>query len=626
MGTLAIVGNIIGSGGGLNIPAPTFYAPLTSNLTLTTGTGSATFARASTAESVIDSEQLVRFARSGEARFLGARRVENLVDDDASEDMRVAAMWSKFGADVTIDDATHLTFGAAAAAAHGIDCTDTTTWLDHSLTYRFSVTVSSASAYKDFRLYIGSGTIVSCSATATPQRFSAIGIPDDGYLGLIRSSAPPGQAYTLEITDWQVELVEYQDNQEPGEYVTTHTAGSSGVKGVEYYEVENSNTTNGTTNVVSEPGNGAALSAMYGYLSEQVKTNVAWPSEDLTHANWTANVNNIAAANTTTAIGGLPSNTIKNTSASTDVIHSQGGASVSVAAATNDVVVTFFAAEGTQQHAFARIVKNGTPAITAYQFFNLNTGLCGANSEATITVQAYHMEQVKGGWRCFVEFEIDAIATYDIDIGISNADDTLTYSEASTSDVLCYMTGIDCRADHEHSQYIRTTTGTVTTVGDYLSYPNTNFPAGREYSVVFQFKAEHAQESGSTFYYIEESAVAAAHIIGMGAGSNADKVLVRQWNTSGTEILNAVSSALGAGTHKIGVTFSDDSSVRAVVVNGTAVTPGTNTDDLSASWSPTSPIYISCNSSTPTSNIDNPIKNFRIYDALTQSQLISLTS
>lgn len=54
-----------------------FFAPLTSSLILSKGTGVATFTRATTA-TVVDFEGNVKLCKAGEARFSGARRVENL--------------------------------------------------------------------------------------------------------------------------------------------------------------------------------------------------------------------------------------------------------------------------------------------------------------------------------------------------------------------------------------------------------------------------------------------------------------------------------------------------------------------------------------------------------------------
>jgi hypothetical protein len=55
-----------------------FLAPLLTSTVLSRGTGTATYTRATTA-SVTDFEGLLKTAKSGETRFVGARRVENLL-------------------------------------------------------------------------------------------------------------------------------------------------------------------------------------------------------------------------------------------------------------------------------------------------------------------------------------------------------------------------------------------------------------------------------------------------------------------------------------------------------------------------------------------------------------------
>lgn len=56
---------------------PQFYAPLRTNIFNTYGKGLTTYSRASTA-TVFDHEGIMRDVLSGEARFQGARRVQNL--------------------------------------------------------------------------------------------------------------------------------------------------------------------------------------------------------------------------------------------------------------------------------------------------------------------------------------------------------------------------------------------------------------------------------------------------------------------------------------------------------------------------------------------------------------------
>lgn len=69
-----------------------FFAPLTTSLVLSKGTGSPTFTRATIA-TITDHEGVIRNCKSGEARFLGARRVGNLIQI-TSENFN-DAIWTK---------------------------------------------------------------------------------------------------------------------------------------------------------------------------------------------------------------------------------------------------------------------------------------------------------------------------------------------------------------------------------------------------------------------------------------------------------------------------------------------------------------------------------------------------
>jgi len=73
---------------------PSFHAPLTHNLLLTKGQGAATFTRATTA-TLTDFEGLLKTATSGEVRFEGARRVENLIPSTGAGSASLAVAAAK---------------------------------------------------------------------------------------------------------------------------------------------------------------------------------------------------------------------------------------------------------------------------------------------------------------------------------------------------------------------------------------------------------------------------------------------------------------------------------------------------------------------------------------------------
>ena len=198
--------NYLGSGGGSSsVNKPNFFAPLKSSLSPQRGTGSATFTRATSA-TVTDFEGIIKTVKSGEARFEGARRVENLLTPSAT----LAA-----GASITV------TIPAG--------------------TYVFSMGAGS-NGVAGFSGTSGAGGILNQYATnRTAKTFTLTAgtfIVTASVAGLI---------------DLQLENVTGQANQNPSEYVSNgvlsapyHGAGADGVK---YFTTQNGNTVS-TVNVV----------------------------------------------------------------------------------------------------------------------------------------------------------------------------------------------------------------------------------------------------------------------------------------------------------------------------------------------------------------------------------------
>lgn len=261
-----------------------FWAPLKSSLALVRGSGSATFTRATTA-SVTDFEGSVHTALAGEARFTGARRVNNQIDGSSEDNTNAPA--GVLSANVTVVP-TALSFTSA----------------DNSYWYKYNVNTSS------FPL----GAVIECSAdvsctvnrtvcvrvanavngtnnsyaninvSQTPQRVSlkliislsasyvGFGIDNRSVVGATDTST----AGIITFTNLQIEDVTNQANQNPSEYVSVGVLAApyhgAGVDGVQYFETLNGNTVSG--NVVIESV-GAAISdaTLKGYFPEPLVTN-----------------------------------------------------------------------------------------------------------------------------------------------------------------------------------------------------------------------------------------------------------------------------------------------------------------------------------------------------------------
>lgn len=182
------------------------------------------FSRATVA-SVTDHEGLVRPVSSGEIRFVGTKRVQNLVP--ASADL-TAASWTKVGG--TTATATSLTFTASATdRAYCSVFSGSTGYANRTFVIRVKASV--ASGTKDFRLRITQSGVMdfdsaALTATTTPREFIYKATLAAGGTGLIISieNDAVGVAGTLNVTDVQFEEITGQAIQKPGPYVATGVA------------------------------------------------------------------------------------------------------------------------------------------------------------------------------------------------------------------------------------------------------------------------------------------------------------------------------------------------------------------------------------------------------------------
>jgi hypothetical protein len=544
-----------------------------------------------------------------------ARRIKNIVGIDASDDM-TDGWWSKLGATVVVVDATHLTIPTVAPPSHGIY--NTTPLTDTVSECSFSVVVSGTG---NFRLWVGTGApSTNITATGTPLRYAMNGVADDGFVGLSRQSGTPLEDAVLTITDWQVETVEKQANQNPGGRVSTMAAvdHGSGVSGVKYFNLDNGNTV--TDYIVDEVEGASITDSIRGYLAEQSKEQLLFPSEDLTDILWTANQNNIIPANDG-LIAGISANSIQADSTS-DVIHS---AQYGISVENQDFTVSFFVSSGTATHAFIKATRN-IGGTTAEQFFNLSTGELGSTGggggSLTIVSGSAMIDVVKGGFLVHLVFNQTAGApgAHRIEFGISDADGSTNYAAATGVD-LCHMTGMQAQRDHEVGEYIPSTTGTVTTVGDILEIPIANMP-DETFSVLLWVYLETAIISNSTMIAFRKITGNEPEYALDFQGGN---FRARQWSdTPSVVVYNAVSSAAPAGASKVAVTFSRSAGARFMAVNGVSFAASKDDNDAS-SWD-IERIDIGCYIVSGASQPDIPISNIQFYEPLSASQLMALTA
>jgi len=250
-----------------------------------------TFARA-TGATVIDHEDVIREVLSGEARFQGQRRVENLVD--YSED-NVARLLRTKSTNATVDDATTISLPTAD--------TDYVYWkpphdsvIGDKLVFQVKIlggtigdvvfrchdSSGGVSATKVINTTTDIGKVITVSVTAASAG-STVGIGFDNRSAVGADGTSTG---TIIANFYQVQVKNgASDPTVPDSYVSTGVLSSpyhgSNVDGVKYLKSTNGNSV--ASNVVTEAA-GIVITDDIGYLGEIASTNRLLYSRDYTDA------------------------------------------------------------------------------------------------------------------------------------------------------------------------------------------------------------------------------------------------------------------------------------------------------------------------------------------------------
>lgn len=281
-----------------------FMLPLLSTIDQVRGPGPQSFDRNFPAY-VPDFEGLLKLAVPQEARFRGARRVENLLL--ATEEMHNATYWNVSNG-VTATDvgggATRLTadgtfdpyYGQIAFAREPVA----------GRTFRYTVEVKTDAATSGLALFIYDGAVTDIGSTPfeTPDnlwhRYSFLftfgnGTTQDYVIARIdlQNAAAPGD--WIETRHPHLEEVTGQSNQNPSDYISNGPGNGlifpfhgAGVNGVKYYETYNGNTVQPLTLIVlATPGNTPIPKALLrGYRCEPEAENLLLHSGDYSEAVW----------------------------------------------------------------------------------------------------------------------------------------------------------------------------------------------------------------------------------------------------------------------------------------------------------------------------------------------------
>lgn len=520
-----------------------------------------TFTRATVA-TVKDFEGLVREVKSGEARFEGARRVENLIT--ASEDMTNGAYSTENGTHTVAAGSVTFDGTANGGILQAVTITDDGSGAS-GRTFRFRVEIStSGTPSSDAALQIGikgdaitAATVdIGSDVSSTAQTFSVVASTDAAGTA-VTPHVTCDDAIAVNISKWQLEEVTGQSNQNPSEYVSTGVESSpfhgANVDGVQYFRNKNGNTV--SSGVVTE-AQGDAIAASdsnadadgpYGYLSEEARTNIAlhstpgdlgttWAYERATAtANYAVGPSGRKTAVRFLDDSGTGSNTV-------EIFQS-----LTITSAT-DTTFAFDLKE--DQLSWAVLKTSGYDAGgNGSSFFDLSSGVVGTKSA---NHSASGIKSLGNGWyRCWIVFQSTTDVAGFVHVGLADADNDATVDRDGTSSILIANAQVEAGAFP--TSYIPTTSSSVARNADVLTYPVAVDPPLTLYS-------EHViatVNSGSTL-----------RLLALHDGSSDNRVATRLHTDGGQRALVEAANVLTADIND-GSTPSDNTLFSAAIAAAT---------------------------------------------------------
>lgn len=404
-----------------------FYAPLQNSIVLTKGVGSPTFTRASVA-TVVDFEGFFKNVKAGEARFTGARRIENLCPTSSAS---IAIAGNKT---ITVRVGTFVfSMGAEATASSVITFTGTATGSTGNFTANATKRTS-----KTLTITVAGTIIATCTVAAA--------------------------------NNIQFENVTGQSNQNPGPYVSvgvlaspynqqlqangvTFDSSATGVDGVAYSKYQNGNTV--ASNIVTEAvGAPIADSTLKGYLSEMSRQNDALYSNYFTFGAVWGLSNVVFGSITELAPDGSASAWRFD---STNAAHYCQQPCTQAAGATT----------------FSIFIKAGSAAFWLIRFYDgvyhsaWFDSSTGANSSVTAGITASSVSCANGFYRVSCTYTTGAINPI-VEIRAVTADAGTT-SPVGNGTMIIY--GAQLELGFFASSYIPTITAAVARAADVLTYP-----------------------------------------------------------------------------------------------------------------------------------------------------------
>lgn len=611
---------------------PTFRADLINTLKLQEGTGNPTFTRATTA-TVQDFEGLIKNVKSGEARFVGARRVQNLLSTNTEGG---TSTWTSGGstAPTLVDDTVNgircakVTFTAASNPGYSGSRIDTATYSTFSFSaghqYQLSAYVKVSRVLtggENIRiLWTGSNGIGSSYVNASNSAQFVNGLArvtqTQGVLAVTGTDYPvvtidsaPGSPVDVWITKVQVEDVTGQANTNPSEYVSVGVLPApyhgAGVDGVKYFNTLNGNTVTGY--VVNEatgpliksitPGVSSVTTdstGPLGYLAEGSSTNLFLWSALFLQGYWGTLLNTTTGTATTTSPDGILAGEklVEDATTNTHYIRQQ------LTTTAQSYAFSVYAKAGERTRIGLREDQIGRQAV-----FDLSSGTVvssGGGSTGSIVA-------VGNGWyRCTLTgvWGASSVTRNEIYV-LPNTATVANTSYAGDGTSGLYIWGAQLEAGAFATSYIPTTSGSVARNTDVLSYQKSgNFSdtAGSVY-------AEVALPANINGYGRIISGIANA-LTPLSVDVNGTRIGL--WDS----VDNPVVAYTNSGTQKVASKWSTGST--KVYANGSSAASG-----YTGSFS-MNEVAVGNNIN---GNLFGTVRNLKIWlKALTDAQLTTMTS
>ena len=408
------------------------------------GSGNGTYTRAST-KYQIDHEGKHNLLLSGEEGEQGARRVRNLIAG-ASEDMTNGSWGSQGSPTIT---ATRYTANGQWDVRR-----QTITTVQGNL-YRLRYKAKSVSGSTSVLLYHGASATAdytTITLTSTYRVYSTIvlGKTGGGNVGFGIGYSGTSNFPTVDVTEFMVEDVTGQANQNPSEYVSVGVLSApfhgANVDGVKYFDTLNGNTV--ASNVVTEAtgakivtgASGVAATAPvdasgpFGYLAEGARADVLGATaairRTMADAGWTVGA--------TMTVG---------SATGTDGVAS-AAASLTGGAVTATNTILFTTVLGSAARTYSAWIRRKTGTGTIEMTDNGGTNWTDITSSLTTTYKLFQVTRTQAnpvvGFRITtnldaieVDFNTIEAATFanptPIPVNVSKAADVLTYPSAGNA-------------------------------------------------------------------------------------------------------------------------------------------------------------------------------------------------